>query len=73
MSDYSNYAIKDIKADFKWIDNEFEALAFDSLLLSDEKVNEIDEKINQIDGLECEKGGKFVYNDNLISSSSDTT
>ena len=22
-SDYSNYAIKDIKADFKWIDNEF--------------------------------------------------
>ena len=23
MSDYSNYAIKDIKADFEWIDNEF--------------------------------------------------
>lgn len=36
MSEYSNYAIKDIKADFEWIDNEFEALAFDSLELNDE-------------------------------------
>jgi hypothetical protein len=66
MSDYSNYAIKDIKADFEWIDNEFEALAFDSIKRSDEKIIEIEE-------FECEKGGKFVLNNDLISSSSEVT
>lgn len=64
LSEYSNYAIKDIKADFKWIDNEFEALAFDSLELSDEKTNEIDDKICEIDVFECGKGDKFDDNNN---------